>query len=101
MWVGKAKPICLTSAAAAMNPRATDQGFDMAFDADIYRAAELVIEQYSADAAWWASQRVSEFLIEGDAPGVALWTDIQEAIEELQRRRSKRRRVTCPAGASG
>ena len=84
-----------------MNPRATDQVFSLKFDADIYRAAELVIERYSADAVWWASQRVGEFLIEGDVAGVALWTEIQEAIEELERRRSKKRRVNWPAGASG
>jgi len=73
----------------------------MTFDADIYRAAELVIERYSADAAWWASQRVSQFLVEGDAAGVALWMTIQEAIEDLQRRRSKKRRVAGTAGAPG
>ena len=63
----------------------------MKLDADIYRAAKLVIERYSADAAWWASQRVSQFLVEGDVAGVALWMTIQEAIEELQRRSKKRR----------
>jgi hypothetical protein len=63
----------------------------MAYDADVYRAAKLVIERYDTDAAWWASQRVRDFQAERDAIGVSLWLAIRGAIEELQRGRKRRR----------
>jgi hypothetical protein len=64
----------------------------MAYDEDVYLAAKLVTERYDANAARWASQRVSECQAERDVIGVGLWLAIKGAIEELQRQ-PKRRRV--------
>ena len=62
----------------------------MAYDADVYLAAKLVMERYDANAAWWASQRVSECQAERDVIGVGLWLAIKGAIEELQRQSKQR-----------
>ena len=58
---------------------------DMAYEADAFRVAKLVIERQGRNAAWWASQRLREFQVEKDAIGVDLWRAIRGAIEELQR----------------
>jgi hypothetical protein len=72
---------------------AADWGFAMAYDADIYRAATVVIERYGSSAPLWAFKRVDEFQANEDSDGVALWRAILGAIQELQRRRPKRPRA--------
>ena len=62
------------------------RGSDMEYDADAFSVAKLVIERHGANAAWWASQRVREYLVEKDVVGIALWSAIQATIEGLQRR---------------
>jgi hypothetical protein len=59
----------------------------MTSNLDIYRAAKLVIEQHSGQAALLAASRVDEFLDEGDVEGATVWGAIVRAIEELQRGR--------------
>jgi len=54
---------------------------------DIFRAAQLVIEQHGDDAPIRAARRADELLDEGGLDGVAVWQRILEAIEELTRGR--------------
>ena len=56
-------------------------------DPDIFRAAKLLIDQHGDDAAMRAAQRADGLLEEGDVDGAAVWRQILEAIEELQRGR--------------
>jgi hypothetical protein len=56
-------------------------------DADIFRAAKLLIEQHGDDADIRAAERADELLDEGDTEGSALWRRVLEAIDELQRGR--------------
>ena len=54
-------------------------------DLDIYRAAELFVDQHGEDAGTRAAQRADELLQDGDTEGAAIWRAIMGAIEELQR----------------
>jgi hypothetical protein len=54
-------------------------------DPDICRAAKLVIDQRSEEAATFAAGRADDLLEEGDIDGSAVWRRILAAIEELQR----------------
>ena len=54
-------------------------------DLDIWRAAQLLIKRYGADAPVQAAQRADELLNEGNLDGVAAWKRILHAVGELQR----------------
>ena len=56
-------------------------------DPDIFRAAQLMIEQHGPEAPLRASMRADQLLAERDAEGSAVWRRILEAIEELTRGR--------------
>ena len=60
----------------------------MISDPDIWRAANLLIQQYGADAEIFAALRVDEFSEQVDVDGCALWLRIKRAIVELQARPS-------------
>lgn len=52
-------------------------------DIDVYRAANLIINQYD-DPVFHAAGRIDELLDAGDLDGCAVWRRILEAIKELQ-----------------
>jgi hypothetical protein len=54
-------------------------------DADIWRAAQLLIDQHGEDAPLRAAHRADELLKDGDHDGNAVWERILMAIRELQR----------------
>jgi hypothetical protein len=51
--------------------------------ADIWRAAKLLVDQLGADARAHAANRASELLETGDRASHALWTDIIRALDRL------------------
>jgi len=53
-------------------------------EADIYRAAKLVITRYGCAAVIEAARMVDRMLELGDPEGHALWRRIRRAIEMLQ-----------------
>jgi len=53
----------------------------MVDDADIWRAANLLVKRYGARAA----QRADELSADGDDEGYAIWKRILEALGELTR----------------
>ena len=57
------------------------------YDPDIFRAAKMLIDQHGEDAPIRAAQRADELADEGDLDGVAVWRQILEAIDELERGR--------------
>ena len=57
----------------------------MIADLDIWRAAALLVKRHGKGAALVASQRIDEFLAEGDLEGRAVWYRILEAAKELER----------------
>ena len=59
----------------------------MISDPDIFRAAKLLIDKHGDDAAIRAAQRADGLLKGGDMDGAAVWRQILEAIDELQRER--------------
>ena len=52
---------------------------------DIWRSAQLYIEKYGLHAEFQAGVRASEAKAAGDENGLAVWTAIFNAIEELRR----------------
>ncbi len=62
----------------------------MTSDLDIYRSARLLIDQHGEDAARHAAKRADALLEAGDMEGKAVWLNIREAIEELQRTQPRR-----------
>jgi len=54
-------------------------------DANIWRAAHMLIAEHGADAVVIAAQRLDELLQRGDAKGEEVWRSIAAAIEELSR----------------
>ena len=58
----------------------------MIADLDIYRTANLLIEQHGDEAPIHAAMRADELLDNGDLDGCAVWKQIIRAIEELQDR---------------
>ena len=56
----------------------------MISDLDIYRAANLLIEQYGADAGIEAARRIDTMLDRGDCEGQLLWRRIKRAIVALE-----------------
>jgi hypothetical protein len=63
----------------------------MISDLDIYRAANLLIDRYGADALIEAARMIDRMLELGDPEGQAVWRRIRRAIEALQ---------TSPSGAT-
>ncbi len=57
----------------------------MASELDIYRAANMRIEQHGETAHIAAAQRIEELDGQGDLDGVAVWRRIKRAVQELQR----------------
>jgi len=57
----------------------------MISDLDLWRAANLMIERHSADAAVVAAQRADEMLAQDDSEEQLVWKRILAAINELQR----------------
>lgn len=56
----------------------------MTTDIDIYRAANLLMKQWSAmEAEIEAAQRADAFLESGDMEGRRVWLRIMEAVKEL------------------
>jgi hypothetical protein len=56
----------------------------MITDLDIYRAANMLIEQHGADALIEAGRMIDRMLDHGDLEGRAVWRRIKTAIEALQ-----------------
>jgi hypothetical protein len=54
-------------------------------DPDIFRAAQLLIEQRGECAAPYANRRGKELLVRGYIDASELWRQIAAAIEDLQR----------------
>ena len=50
---------------------------------DIYRTANLFIQQHGEEAAIQAAMKADEMLARGDMDGKAVWMRVIEAIEEL------------------
>jgi hypothetical protein len=53
-------------------------------DRDIWRAANLLIREHSADAEVVAARRADEMLERDDRDGQLVWLRIRRAIVELQ-----------------
>ena len=53
-------------------------------DRDIWRAANLLIREHSADAEVVAARRADDMLERGDRDGQLVWLRIRRAIVELQ-----------------
>ena len=49
-------------------------------DIDTWRAAQLLVKRYGADAGLQAGMRADELLAEGDVEGGAIWRAIIRAI---------------------
>ena len=58
-------------------------GKAMTSDIDIYRTANLLIEQHGEDAPIHAAMRADELLEAGDLDGLAVWKRVLTAIDEL------------------
>ena len=56
-------------------------------DIDIYRAAKLLIDKHSDEAAIIAIKRATEMLDAGDVDGYAVWKRTLRAIEQLESRK--------------
>ena len=61
----------------------------MISDLDIYRAANVIIEQYGKDAQIHSTKRASAMLDKGDLGAYATWKRILRAVEELQSAKPK------------
>ncbi len=53
-------------------------------DKDIWRSANLLIQQHGEDAGIHAAQMVDKFLEEGDLGGHKTWLRILKAIESFE-----------------
>ena len=53
-------------------------------DRDIWRAANLLIREYKADAELVAARRADEMLERGDHEGRIVWLRINRAVVKLQ-----------------
>ena len=52
---------------------------------DIYRSASRMIRQHGSEANIHAAMRADELLEAGDLEGAAVWRQVVNAIQELQR----------------
>ena len=50
---------------------------------DVFRTANLFIQQYGEDAAIQAAMKADEMLERGDLDGKAVWLRVGKAVEEL------------------
>ncbi len=57
----------------------------MTSDLDIYRSAQVLVQQHGEDAPIHAAMRADAMLASGDLDGHAVWKRILRAVEELQR----------------
>ncbi len=57
----------------------------MISDLDIWRSANILIEQHGDDAALMAAQHADKLLAEGNIEGQRVFKEIVKAINELQR----------------
>jgi len=55
-------------------------------DADIWRAANLLIREHGDDAEITAAKRAEEMLDQGDSDGQLVWQRIRRAVVELRAR---------------
>jgi len=53
-------------------------------DLDIYRTANLLIQQHGEEATILAAMKGDEMLAKGDLKGQTVWLQVIRAIEELQ-----------------
>ena len=53
-------------------------------EVDIYRTANLLIQQHGNKASIQAAMMADEMLAKGDLDGKAVWLQVIKAIEELQ-----------------
>ncbi len=60
----------------------------MTSELDIYRTANLMVEQHGNQAELEAAQRADQLLDNGDMEGSATWRKVIKAIHELQRDRN-------------
>ncbi len=58
----------------------------MISDLDIWRSANLLIQQHGDQADLEAAQRADAMLDKGDMDGRRVWLDILEKVMELQRK---------------
>lgn len=56
----------------------------MLAEADIWRAAALLIDRYGSRAADEATKRADDMLAQGDMEGRAVWRRIRKAVCKLQ-----------------
>ncbi len=54
-------------------------------DIDIWRSANLLVQQHGQDAPIQAAMRADAMLEAGDLDGYAVWQRVLRAVEELQR----------------
>jgi hypothetical protein len=54
------------------------------FDLDIWRAANLLIQQHEEDAKIVAAQRADQMLERGDPGGECVWLRIRRAVADLR-----------------
>ena len=54
-------------------------------DLDIWRSANLLVQQHGDQADLEAAQRADDMLDRGDMNGRRVWLDILEKVKELQR----------------
>ncbi len=55
----------------------------MTSDLDIYRSAQVLVEQHGEDAPIKAAMRADAMLDKGDLDGYAVWKRILRAVREL------------------
>jgi hypothetical protein len=58
----------------------------MVSDLDIWRAANILIEERGEDAPFIAAQRADDLLGKRDVEGQIVWKQIVRAVAELQKR---------------
>ena len=56
----------------------------MVLDLDIYRSANLLVQQHGKDAPIHAAMKADAMLEAGDLGGYGVWKRILRAVEELQ-----------------
>ena len=57
----------------------------MPTDLDIYRSANLLVQQHGAGAAAEADRRAEAMRAKGDAEGASVWRRVAAAAVEIQR----------------
>jgi hypothetical protein len=57
----------------------------MTSDLDVYRTANLLMQQYGAEAPLIAAKRADALLNLGDLDGQRVWKGVLSALEELTR----------------